>query len=43
MAYPSTFIVDARGIVRFAKVSRTHGDRTKATDILAELKKVGAQ
>ena len=37
-AYPSTFIADAHGIVRFAKVSRSHGDRSKSADILAALK-----
>ena len=26
-AHPSTFVVDAQGVVRFAKVSETHGDR----------------
>jgi len=39
-AYPSTFLLDQEGVVRFAKVSRTHGDRTKATDVLAEAKKL---
>ena len=39
-AYPSTFVVDHTGTVRFAKVSRTHGDRTKAADVLAALKEV---
>jgi peroxiredoxin len=39
-AYPSTFIIDRQGVVRFAKISHTHGDRTKAGDVLAELKKL---
>jgi peroxiredoxin len=38
-AYPSTFIIDQKGIVRFEKISKTHGGRTKAADVLAELKK----
>ena len=38
-AYPSTFILDRGGTVRFAKVSRSHGDRTKASDILLQLKR----
>ena len=38
-AYPSTFIIDAKGVVTFAKVSRTHGDRTTAAEIIAALKK----
>jgi peroxiredoxin len=41
-AYPSTFIIDAKGVVRFAKVSRTHGDRAKAADVLAELRKLNS-
>ena len=39
-AYPSTFIIDRSGTVRFAHVSPTHGDRTKAAAILAELQKI---
>jgi len=39
-AYPSTFILDRKGTVRFAKISHSHGDRTKAADVLAELKKL---
>jgi len=37
-AYPATFILDRDGVVRFANISSTHGGRTKAADILAELK-----
>ena len=37
-AYPSTFIVDKTGKITFAKVSKTHGDRTDATAVLAALK-----
>lgn len=36
-AYPSTFIVNQRGIILFRKISHSHGDRTIATDVLAEL------
>lgn len=39
-AYPSTFIVDAQGVVRFVKVSHNHGDRAKAADVLTALKKI---
>ena len=39
-AYPSTFVVDKKGVVRFAKISRSHGDRTKAAEILEEVKPV---
>ena len=38
-AYPSTFLLDRNGIVRFAKISHGHGDRTKAADVLEELKR----
>lgn len=38
-SYPSTFIVDGDQKVTFAKISKTHGGRTKAKDILGELKK----
>ncbi|MBL8172113.1 MAG: redoxin domain-containing protein [Acidobacteria bacterium] len=38
-AYPSTFLLDQKGIVFFAKVSKTHGGRTKAAEILDVLAK----
>jgi peroxiredoxin len=41
-AYPSTFVLDRKGVVRFAKISKSHGDRTKAADVLAEVKKVSS-
>lgn len=34
-AYPSTFVLDRKGVVRFAKVSKTHGDRGTAKEVLA--------
>jgi thioredoxin-dependent peroxiredoxin len=37
-AYPSTFIIDQRGRVRFAYVSKSHGDRVSAARALGELK-----
>ena len=37
-AYPSTFVLDANGTVLFEKISRSHGDRTSANDILEQLK-----
>jgi peroxiredoxin Q/BCP len=37
-AYPSTFILDASGKILFEKISHSHGDRTSADDILAQLK-----
>lgn len=36
-AYPSTFILDTHGKVLFEKISHEHGDRTTATDLLAEI------
>lgn len=36
-AYPSTFVIDSEGVVRFAKVSKTHGDRAETNDVLAAL------
>ena len=36
-AYPSTFIVDADGKVTFRKVSKSHGDRAEAADVLNAL------
>ena len=38
-AYPSTFIVDGDGKVTFRKISKSHGDRAEAADVLKELKK----
>ena len=38
-AYPATFIIDRQGKVRWAKISRSHGDRSTAEEILSELKK----
>jgi|KBSSwiStaDraftv2_1062776.scaffolds.fasta_scaffold202016_2 peroxiredoxin len=40
-AYPSTFVLDTNGVVRFAKISHGHGDRAKAADIFTEIKKLG--
>lgn len=36
-AYPSTFVLDGQGVVRFAKISRSHGDRTKAAEVVGLL------
>jgi peroxiredoxin len=40
-AYPSTFVIDRGGIVRFAKTSRSHGDRASASEVLEALKSIG--
>jgi peroxiredoxin Q/BCP len=39
-AYPATFVIDRQGIVRFAKVSKTHGDRADFTEVLTVLKEI---
>ena len=36
-AYPSTFVIARQGKVVFAKISRTHGDRTTPAEVLAAL------
>jgi peroxiredoxin len=38
-AYPSTFLIDQKGIVFYAKISKTHGGRTNAAEILDALMK----
>ena len=38
-AYPSTFVIDARGVIIFSKISSSHGGRTKASEILEVLRK----
>jgi peroxiredoxin len=37
-AYPSTFVLDRKGVVRFAKISHSHGDRTTADSMLEVIK-----
>ena len=39
-AYPSTFVIDRTGIVRYVLVSKSHGGRSTAADVLAELRKI---
>jgi len=39
-AYPSTFVLDKNRVVKYAKISKSHGDRAKAADILTALRKV---
>lgn len=38
-AYPSTFLIDRRGLVFFAKISNSHGGRTTAVEVLDALNK----
>ena len=39
-AYPSTFLVDKQGKVRFARVSKEHGGRVSASDALKALQAI---
>ena len=39
-AYPSTFVIDRSGVVRYALVSKTHAGRALAVDVLTELLKI---
>lgn len=39
-AYPSTFVLDENRTVHYALISKTHGGRAKAADVIAELKKL---
>jgi thioredoxin-dependent peroxiredoxin len=36
-AYPSTFVVDTEGKIRFAKISKTHGGRASVDEVLKTL------
>jgi peroxiredoxin len=36
-AYPSTFVLDKGRTVRFAKVSKSHGDRARTSDVVKAL------
>jgi peroxiredoxin Q/BCP len=36
-AYPSTFIIDQKGTIKFEKISHSHDDRTVALDILSRI------
>jgi peroxiredoxin len=38
-AYPSTFLIDQKGIVFFSKISKSHGGRTRAAELLQALSK----
>jgi peroxiredoxin Q/BCP len=38
-AYPSTFILDRKGVVVFEKISKEHGGRTSAADVLGAMGK----
>ena len=35
-AYPSTFLINRKGVITYSKISTGHGDRTVAADIIAQ-------
>jgi peroxiredoxin len=37
-AYPSTFVIGRDGIIKFEKISHSHGDRSSAPEVLELLK-----
>ncbi|MGC4055111.1 MAG: peroxiredoxin family protein [Paludibaculum sp.] len=37
-AYPSTFLIDRKGVVYFTKISKSHGGRTTASEVLAAIR-----
>jgi peroxiredoxin Q/BCP len=39
-AFPSTFVVDRNGVVTFAEISRTHGDRVKVDTVLTAVARI---
>jgi peroxiredoxin len=39
-AYPSTFVIDTKGAIRFAKVSTSHGDRADVATVLKALEEL---
>jgi len=41
-AYPSTFLIDRHNVIYFRKVSKGHGDRTGAAEVLVELQRASA-
>jgi peroxiredoxin len=42
-SYPTTFVIDRGGIVRFVHTSRSHGGRTPVADVLAALRGLGGR
>jgi thioredoxin-dependent peroxiredoxin len=39
-AYPSTFVIDKKGVIQFAKVSKSHGGRAASADVIEAAKKL---
>ena len=42
-AYPSTFVIDSKGVIQFAKISHSHGNRAKAAEVLAAVKAISGK
>ena len=39
-AYPSSFVIDKQGLIQFAKISHSHGDRASSSEFLEALAKL---
>ena len=39
-AYPSSFVIDNQGVIQFAKISHSHGDRASPSELLDALAKL---
>jgi len=39
-AYPSTFVIDSKGVTQFAKTSKSHGGRAATAEVIAALEKL---
>ncbi len=39
-SYPSSFVIDDKGVIQFAKISQSHGDRASSTELLEALAKL---
>ena len=39
-AFPASFVVDDKGVIQFAKISHSHGDRASSTELLEALAKL---
>jgi peroxiredoxin len=39
-AYPSTFVIDSKGVTQFAKISKSHGGRAATAEVIAALEKL---
>jgi peroxiredoxin len=39
-AYPTTLVIDKSGVIRWTKISKSHGDRSTSAEVLAEIAKL---